>query len=130
MSSDRPLEFFLDRSLGKSTAERLRHAGCVVHRIADFYDDDAQSVDDETWIAEGCARGWVLLTKDRHIRYRAAELGSLDGQMFCWAHGNAMVDETVDGLIEAMPAIRRTVAKYEIGFWLVYRDGRVRRTWP
>lgn len=56
MSSDKPLEFFLDRSLGKKSAERLRDAGYVVHLIADFYPDDAQSIGDADWIAEGCNR--------------------------------------------------------------------------
>jgi hypothetical protein len=34
-SSDRPLEFFFDRSLGKLSAHRLRDAGYTVHLIAD-----------------------------------------------------------------------------------------------
>src|SRR5680860_935758 len=89
MSSVSPPEFFFDRSLGKITAQRLRDAGCTVHLIADFYPTDAKDIPDETWIAEGCSRGWVLLTKDQRIRYRAAELASLqEGHLFCLASGN------------------------------------------
>jgi uncharacterized protein with PIN domain len=75
-SAERP-EFFLDRSLGKKTASGLREAGYVVHLVADHYPNDADEVPDEDWIAEGCSRGWILLTKDKRIRYRAAELEAL-----------------------------------------------------
>jgi hypothetical protein len=75
-SAERP-EFFLDRSLGRTTASRLREAGYVVHLIADHYVDDASDIPDEEWITEGCANGWVLLTKDKRIRYRAEELEAL-----------------------------------------------------
>jgi uncharacterized protein with PIN domain len=78
MSSDRPPECFFDRSLGKRSAELLREAGWVVHLVADYYPDDAHDIPDEVWIAEGCHRGWVLLTKDQRIRYRSEELTALD----------------------------------------------------
>ena len=93
MSSDRQPEFFFDRSLGKISARRLREAGYVVHLIAEYYPDDAQKIADEDWISEACRRGWVLLTKDRRIRYRARELAALqDGCLFCLADGNANLD--------------------------------------
>ena len=83
-SAERP-EFFLDRSLGKKTASGLREAGYVVHLVADHYPNDA----DEDWIAEGCSRGWILLTKDKRIRYRAAVLEALqEGHLFCLITGN------------------------------------------
>ncbi|WP_170183658.1 hypothetical protein [Pseudonocardia hydrocarbonoxydans] len=52
MSSDKLPEFFLDRSLGKTSASRLRAAGHIVHLIADFYPRDAQEIGDAEWIAE------------------------------------------------------------------------------
>ncbi len=58
-SAERP-EFFLDRSLGQLTALRLREHGHVVHLIAERYPSDAHDIPDETWIAEGCSRGWVF----------------------------------------------------------------------
>lgn len=86
MSSVRQPEFFLDRSLGKISARRLREEGHVVHLIADHYPDDAQRIVDEDWISEGCRRRWVLLTKDRRIRHRAEELAALAADLsrtFC-----------------------------------------------
>lgn len=131
MSSDRQPEFFFDRSLGKISARRLREAGHVVHLIAEYYPDDAQRIADEDWISEGCRRGWVLLTKDRRIRYRAQELAALqDGFLFCLSDGNANLDTISETWSFAMTAIVRAVARGATGFWHVYADGSIKRMWP
>lgn len=130
MSSVTPPEFFLDRSLGKATAEKLREHGLVVHRIAEHYPQDASEVLDEAWIAEGCSRGWALLTKDKRIRYRSAELAALDGLLFCLVGGNATVDEMAVRLITAMPAINRAIERGRPGFWHINAKGEIRRMWP
>ena len=111
MSSGSPPEFFLDRSLGRTTARRLRDAGYVVHLIADHYHDDAQHIADEEWIAEGCRRGWVLLTKDKKIRYRAEELDALNGHLFCLVGGNATVAKRTGARIYA-PATDEAILRY------------------
>jgi hypothetical protein len=131
MSSVGPPEFFLDRSLGKTPAQLLREAGFVVHLIAEHYPSDATKIPDETWIAEGCARPWVLLTKDKRIRYRAEELSALQqGHLFCLAGGNMDVAAMSQALLDGMPRIARAVATQPTGFWHVYRDGSIRRMWP
>src|SRR5690349_16771442 len=120
MSSDKRLEFFLDRSLGKRSAAPLIEAGWVVHLIADFYGDDASEVPDEEWIAEGCRRGWALLTKDKKIRYRSHELEALDsGHLFCVASGNLSFQDMGERLRDAAPAMERAVARERFGFWHV-----------
>lgn len=131
MSSGTRPEFFLDRSLGRTTAEHLRRNGHIVHLIADHYPDDAQDVLDQDWIAEGCRRGWVLLTKDKRIRYRTAELAALSGHLFCLVGGNATVAEMSARLLSALPAVSRAVANHPTaGFWHVHSDGTIRRMWP
>ena len=131
MSSDRQPEFFFDRSPGKISARRLRDQGFVVHLIAEFYRDDAQTIADEDWISEGCRRGWVLLTKDRRIRYRAQELAALeDGFLFCLSDGNAGLDTISETWAAAMPAIGRAVQRGSTGFWHVYADGSIKLMWP
>lgn len=130
MSSEKPHEFFLDRSLGKTTAARLREAGYRINLIADFYPLDAADIADEQWIKDGCSRGWILLTKDQRIRYRPSELGALNGRMFCLASGNQNLSEQADTLLRAMPAIMGACAANPIGFWKIYADGRLRKTWP
>ncbi|WP_406050142.1 hypothetical protein [Kribbella sp. NBC_00889] len=131
MSSARPPEFFFDRSLGKASANRLRDHGWTVHLIAEFYPDDAADIADEEWIAEGCSRGWVLLTKDKKIRYRARELEALDrGILFCLASGNLTLDQMAQRFIDAEAAILRATARSAVGFWHVLDRGRVTKMWP
>jgi hypothetical protein len=129
-SAERP-EFFLDRSLGKTTAAGLRQAGHVVHLIADHYSDDASDVPDEEWIAEGCSNGWVLLTKDKRIRYRADELEALqEGHLFCLVSGNMDIGAMTQAFLDALPRIERAARDEPFGFWHVYRDGKIKRMWP
>lgn len=131
MSSDKLPEFFLDRSLGKTSASRLRTAGHVVHLIADYYPRDAQEIGDAEWIAEGCRRGWTLLTKDRRIRYRTDELGALtSGHLFCLADGNVTLDQITQRFLDAMPAIHRAIQNTEVGFWHIQASGRITKMWP
>ena len=129
-SAERP-EYFLDRSLGKTTAARLREAGHVVHLIADHYPDDASDIPDEDWIAEGCSNGWVLLTKDKRIRYRASELQALrEGHLFCLVSGNMDIAQMTQAFLDALPRIERATRDEPGGFWHVYRNGELRRMWP
>ena len=129
-SAERP-EFFLDRSLGRITVTRLQDAGYVVHLIADHYPEDASDVPDEEWIAEGCSQGWVLLTKDKRIRYRAEELEALqEGHLFCLVSGSMDIDAMTQAFLHALPRIGRAAHDEPVGFWHVYRDGKIRRMWP
>ncbi len=73
-ASFRPPEvtLFLDRSLGRLTvAEVLRAAGATVAVHDDHFPQDAP---DGLWLAEAGRQGWIVLTKDRRIRYRRNEL--------------------------------------------------------
>lgn len=129
-SAERP-EFFLDRSLGKKTASGLWEAGYVVHLVADHYPNDADEVPDEDWIAEGCSQGWILLTKDKRIRYRAAELEALQaGHLFCLITGNMNIEAMTQAFLDALPKIERAAREEPVGFWHVYRNGKIRRMWP
>lgn len=130
-SAGSPPEFFVDRNLGKVTADRLRASGWQLHLIADEYEDDAKNVTDVAWITHGCQRGWSLLTKDKAIRYRAKELDSLapHSLLFCLAGGNLKIDDMVEALNIARPRIEREIAAGNAGFWHVYNDGRLNRMW-
>jgi hypothetical protein len=131
MSSDRRPEVFFDRSLGKVTAQRLRERGWVVHLIAEYYPDDAADIQDEEWIAEGCSRGWILLTKDKRIRYRTAEREALQkGHLFCLASGSLSPSEMTERFSDAERSIMHAVLTHAVGFWHVYADGQLRKMWP
>ncbi len=58
-------EFFVDRSLGRSTTARLRELSWIVHLVNDHFEQDGQFVKDESWIEYGLQQGWGLLTKTR-----------------------------------------------------------------
>ncbi len=123
-------EFFLDRALGVGFAQALVSDGWSIYRVPDVFPNDAQDVTDDEWIAVGSRNGWAMLTKDQRIRYRAEELEALDGHIFCLANGNLTVAEGVAWFAAARDSIFRAIADSGRGFWKVYDDGRIRRTWP
>jgi len=75
--AESPPDYFVDRSPGKVTAGRLRADGLSLHLIADAYSNDAADIPDERWIAEGCRRGWALLTEDKAVRAMFSQPESL-----------------------------------------------------
>jgi predicted nuclease of predicted toxin-antitoxin system len=69
------LVFLVDRSLGRHVMPNaLRDAGVQVELHDDHFSQNAQ---DQVWLAEAGKRGWVVLTKDKHLRYRAVETNAL-----------------------------------------------------
>jgi hypothetical protein len=65
------LVFFLDRSIeAESLKQALVSAGARVQGHRDHFRHDEL---DAVWLAEVAARGWVILTRDRRIRYRPLE---------------------------------------------------------
>jgi PIN like domain len=118
-------EFFVDRSLGRTTASHLTELGWTIHLVNDEFPDDAQDTADEEWITYGLARGWALLSKDQRIRYRASELAALasGGVLFCltiatqvqWFHRSK---KAIDSAATRGPA-----------FYVVYASS-IARTWP
>lgn len=72
---DQAPTFFLDRDLGRYTvANALRKANAKVETHADHFPPD---VSDEIWLKEVGRRGWVVLSKDRHILTRVVEITAL-----------------------------------------------------
>lgn len=131
MCSAKQPEYFFDRSLGKASAARLRESGWIIHLIADFYQDDATRIPDEEWIAEGCSRGWLLLTKDKRIRYRERELSALDaGHLFRLASGNLGLDEMARRFVDAENVMLAATRRVSVGFWHVHAGGRITKMWP
>ena len=66
---------YLDRNLGKHViADALREAGATV----EIHDDHLPlSAPDEDWIALVGRNRWIAITKDKNIRYRAAEIAAI-----------------------------------------------------
>lgn len=73
--TDRPV-LFIDRSLGAhDVADALRAAGECVEVHDDHF---APNTADVTWLADVGARGWIVVTKDSHIRRHPLELQALE----------------------------------------------------
>lgn len=62
--------FFTDRDLGKQFPACLREAGLAVETHDDHFDPAAS---DEEWLTEVGRRGWLVLTRDKRIRYKPNE---------------------------------------------------------
>ena len=100
----------MERSLGKKkVADALRRAGVAVQVHEDHFSTDAR---DEEWLNEVGRRGWIVLTKDRHIRYRKPEINALlkaAVAAFVLTGGNLTGDEMAAIFVRALPRISRLV---------------------
>lgn len=108
-SSSRPperLTLFLDESLDSdSIAKALEGAGATVERLTEHF---PKGTDDRTWLAFAGARDWVVLTRDKRIRYRQLERLALQAagvRAFVFTGGNVTLGETGDILARAYPDI-------------------------
>ena len=127
-----PLVFFLDRSLGKKViAEALRRAGVAVQIHDDHFPPNAR---DEEWLPVVGQRGWVVLTKDKRIRYRTLErLALLQAgvRAFVLTAGSLQGAEMAKIFIKALPAIRRFIQTHAPPFIAtVTRRGTVSLLFP
>ena len=120
--------FFLDRNLGKHIiADRLRSEGMAV----EVHDDHlALDAPDEAWIALVGRMGWVAITKDRNVRYRAAELGAIrrhSARIIVIRMKNATGPDIAELLVSGRHRIARFAAKRPAPFVAgIHGSGRVK----
>jgi predicted nuclease of predicted toxin-antitoxin system len=104
--------FFIDRSLGdRVVAEGLRARGLTVHVHKDHFAPDAK---DEDWLREVGRRRWVVLTKDKMLRYRETEIAALLAakvRAFVLTSGNLRADEMANVFVKALPGMQRLLRK-------------------
>jgi hypothetical protein len=125
-------EFFLDRGLGRRVAEGLSDLGWTIHRAAAHFPDDAQDVEDETWLDYGLARGWSPLCKDGRIKGRHAERAPLEvhsGVLFYLDNQQLRIAEMISRFHQAQHAIYRAVERAGPRAYAVGTSG-IRATWP
>ena len=122
------LVFFVDRSLGRRIIpDALRAANAQVELHDDHFPQDAQ---DRIWLAEAGKRGWVVLTKDKHLRYRAVETNALMTAkvraFVLTARGDLSGAEVGQIFVKALPAMRKLCVTVSPPFVAhVSRDGSV-----
>jgi predicted nuclease of predicted toxin-antitoxin system len=98
----------VDRALGTVTvAEALRRAGCAVEIHDRHFAQDAR---DAEWLPEVGRQGWVVLTKDHHIRTRQVELIALLSAgvaAFVLTAGDLSGPEMAQAFVRALPKMKR-----------------------
>lgn len=130
---EKPLEIFVDRSLGKSIVAGLRNAGLVVYSMADVYGEtQGQGLHDEVWLRDSGERGWVIFTKDDAIRRRPAErdaLISAGARVFCLTNRNLRAAEQTERFVKNRDRILRQAKRSGPYIYGVYETG-LKRLWP
>jgi hypothetical protein len=132
-NDDAHLEFFVDRSLGKSIVLGLRAKGLRIRSMADVYGEKrARELDDEDWLKDAGANGWVVLTKDRAIRRRPSEreaLMSAGVRVFCLTSADLRGAEQLARLDSNLHRILKQAQCPGPYIYGVYDSG-IRRLWP
>ena len=125
-STSRPPEsavFFLDESLDSDfLASALRAAGARVERLTEHF---PKGTPDEVWLARAGAEQWIVLTRDKRIRYRQLEKVALKNagvRAFVFIGGNVTLQDTAEILTAALPRMYAVLAT-EPGPW-IYHIGR------
>lgn len=128
-----PLEFFVDRSLGKSIVEALRAEGLTVYSMAEVYgEEEAQRLADEVWLRDAGENDWVVLTKDDAIRRRPAERDALMEaavRAFCLTTARLRGSEQVERFVLNRHRILQQARKPGPYTYGVYESG-LKRLWP
>jgi hypothetical protein len=94
----------------------------VVERSTDHFQ---RGTADEVWLAEAGRKGWVVLTRDKRIRYRELELLALEAarvRAFVFTGGNVTVADTAAILAGGLRHFER-IARANAGPF-VYHLGR------
>jgi hypothetical protein len=118
-----PLIVFLDESLdSESIAQALSIAGATVERLTRHF---AKGTDDGAWLSLAGSNGWIVLTRDKRIRYRRLERLALQAagvRAFVFTGGNVTLADTAAILAGALPAIRQICDREKGPF--IYHLGR------
>ena len=99
--------------------------------LVEVHDDHLpENAPDEDWIALVGRKGWVAITKDRNIRYRAAELDAIrrhSASVIVIRMKNATGSEIAETLVKGRHRIARLVAKTPSPFVAgIYGSGTVK----
>ena len=119
--------FFIDRSLGgRAVAAALRERGALVELHDDHFSADCA---DSLWLPAIGRRGWVVLTRDREIRYHRNEVEAARGAgvaMFILRAKNLRGPEMGVAFAVALPRMLRILARTSRPFIAhVSRSGEV-----
>jgi uncharacterized protein with PIN domain len=131
--SQRPLEFFVDRSLGRHrVAQALRSAGWTLRTHHEIYGERDEWVPDVEWL-ELCGNDdRPVLTKDRRLRYRPAEIAAIQRfgvRAFVLTAGSLRADEQAARFDRSRQRIDEACAVAGPFVYAVHAE-RIIRTFP
>ncbi len=130
-SQPEPPVIFLDECLGGHTiATALRKTGLDV-KIQDARSDVPRGLDDPDWARLVAGRGWVAITRDKHIRYRAAEKEAIaDAKLALFvlvSRRNLSRSEIIDYIRAATPKMATFLRKHDPPFIAgIYQGGQIK----
>jgi hypothetical protein len=103
--------YFTDRNLGRQFPALLRAAGLDVVAHDDRF---AQDTPDDVWLPEVAREGWVVLTRDKQIRWKANERDAVmeHGVALFALSGSGRTPELADLVIATVPVIERFLARH------------------
>jgi hypothetical protein len=103
---------FVDHALGtKSLPNALRERGFSVEVLSDHFSVKAVDID---WIPKVAEKGWVILTKDKHIRRNQMErlvLEASGAYYFVLGGASWSGQEQIEIILQHLPTIIRLVQK-------------------
>lgn len=107
--------YFTDRDLGKQFPARLREAGLQIERHVDHF---APAAPDAEWLKIVGQRGWVVVTHDGNIRYKANELAAVvqHGVALLVVIGHAPYPQLAEHFVHTLPRIDAFLAVHEPPF--------------
>lgn len=133
LPSPSPPEFFLDRSLGRHTvADILRTAGWTLHTHHEVFGLRDETIEDVEWLEHAGRNGLVVLTKDRRLRYRPAEIAAIRRfrvRAFALTRGQLTATEQAKRFLANADRIRE-LAHEPAPFLYAVHTGRLERMYP
>lgn len=139
---DKPPEsitFFLDRALGKHTVakrliqegEKLKKPEINVKHLEDFSNFN-QSTPDEEWLEFVGEKSFVVLTKDKRIRYRVSEkimVKKHSVRVFALTRGNWTGEQMAEIFAKSLQSMCNFLKKNSGPFIAtVSKSGKIRKT--
>jgi hypothetical protein len=116
--------FFLDRaSESKSLREALRALGARVEIHRDYYVDDE---DDQVWLPEVAAKGWVIISQDQFNELEREAIRNAGGRAFLIVEGSMTSGEHAAMVVGAMRRMLRMLDAVPAPFIArIYRARRI-----
>lgn len=120
---------FIDRCAWSAALGRaVREAGIEFAAHHDHFTHDAP---DEAWLSAAADKGWLVVTRDQRIRYRANELAAMRRarlHVFVFTQGGLTGAETGSILVRCHAAMLQHAAEVAPpAFFSLTRSGEVKR---